>query len=58
MAVEHRGWEALSDAELAADCALAGGYTGGSFTRGWATILGSFAATVGAPSSPVIEESP
>ncbi len=49
VAVEHRGWEALSDAELTDDCALPGGYAGGSFTRGWATILGSFAATLGAP---------
>ena len=52
VAVEHRGWEALSDAELAADCALPGGYAGGSFTQGWATILDSFAAAVGAPPSP------
>jgi hypothetical protein len=52
VAVEHRGWEALSDAELSADCALTGGYTSGSFSTGWATILGSFAATVGAPHSP------
>jgi Activator of Hsp90 ATPase homolog 1-like protein len=43
VAVEHRGWEALSAAELSADCALPGGYSGGSFTRGWATILGRFA---------------
>lgn len=52
VAVEHRGWEALDDAELSADCALPGGYTGGSFSQGWATILGAFAATVGAPPSP------
>jgi hypothetical protein len=47
VAVEHRGWEALDDVELAADCALHGGYSGGSFTRGWAAILGSFGAAVG-----------
>ena len=58
VAVEHRGWEALSDAELSADCALAGGYTSGSFSTGWATILGSFAATVGAPPSPDPLETP
>ncbi len=43
VSVEHRGWEALSDAELSADCALAGGYTNGAFTEGWATILHSLA---------------
>ncbi|NEK56528.1 hypothetical protein GCU56_01390 [Geodermatophilus sabuli] len=52
VAVEHRGWEALSDAELSADCALPGGYTGGAFTQGWATILGSFAASFGSPPTP------
>ena len=41
-----------ADLVSGADCALTGGYTSGSFTRGWATILGSFAATVGAPHSP------
>ena len=52
VAVEHRGWEALSDAELSADCALPGGYTGGSFTQGWAAVLGSFAARLGGSPSP------
>ena len=52
VAVEHRGWEALGDAELTADCALPGGYAGGSFTQGWATILGSFADLLGGPPSP------
>lgn len=46
VAVEHRGWEALSDAQLSAACALPGGYTGGAFDRGWATILGRFAAAI------------
>lgn len=44
--VEHRGWEALSDAQLAEDCALPGGYTGGAYSTGWTTILGRFAAAV------------
>jgi hypothetical protein len=52
VAVEHRGWEALSDAELTADCAAPGGYAGGAFTRGWATILGSLAAALGGSPSP------
>ena len=51
VAVEHRGWEALTEEQLAADCALPGGYAGGSFERGWARILACFAAAAddGAP---------
>jgi hypothetical protein len=37
--VEHRGWEALSESQLAEDCALPGGYTGGAYVEGWARIL-------------------
>lgn len=37
--VEHRGWEALADADLDADCALPGGYTGGAYVQGWGIIL-------------------
>ncbi len=44
VAVEHRGWEALTEEQLAADCALPGGYAGGSFDRGWARILACLAA--------------
>jgi uncharacterized protein YndB with AHSA1/START domain len=44
VAVEHRGWEALSEAQLAQDCALPGGYTGGAYRDGWATILARLAA--------------
>jgi uncharacterized protein YndB with AHSA1/START domain len=44
VAVEHRGWERLSDEQLAADCALPGGYAGGAFYEGWARILGCLAA--------------
>jgi uncharacterized protein YndB with AHSA1/START domain len=40
VAVEHRGWEALTEEQLGADCALPGGYTGGSYAAGWALILG------------------
>lgn len=58
VAVEHRGWEALTEEQLAADCALPGGYAGGSFDRGWAHILACFAAAAaeappeGEPSRP------
>jgi uncharacterized protein YndB with AHSA1/START domain len=44
VSVEHRGWEALSDEQIAEDCALPGGYANGSYARGWAQILARFAA--------------
>lgn len=46
VAVEHRGWEALSDSQLAEDCALPGGYSSGAYSAGWETILGRFGAAV------------
>ncbi|NHC12465.1 SRPBCC domain-containing protein [Motilibacter deserti] len=46
VAVEHRGWEALSEAQLTAACALPGGYAGGAFAQGWATILGRLVSAV------------
>ncbi len=42
VAVEHRGWEALSDEQLSEDCALPGGYAAGAYLAGWARILGTF----------------
>jgi len=39
VAVEHRGWEALTDEQLAQDCALPGGYASGAYVTGWTTIL-------------------
>lgn len=47
VAVEHRGWEALSAAQLREDCALPGGYAAGSFATGWTTILDALARAVG-----------
>lgn len=44
--LEHRGWENLTEAELGEDCALPGGYRGGSFHRGWEIILGCFVDAV------------
>ncbi|MBC3189845.1 SRPBCC domain-containing protein [Pseudonocardia sp. C8] len=38
----HRGWEALSEAQLTEDCAQPGGYTSGAYGRGWSHILGCF----------------
>lgn len=46
VAVEHRGWEALSDEQAARDCAQPGGYASGGFDTGWATILAALAAAV------------
>lgn len=46
VSVVHSGWEKLSDEQLAEDCALPGGYSSGSFDKGWAFILGRFASTV------------
>jgi len=43
VSVEHRGWEALSAEQLARDCALPGGYTGGAYAAGWAHILAQLA---------------
>ena len=44
VALEHRGWEQLTEEQLARDCALPGGYTGGAYREGWARILGCLAA--------------
>jgi uncharacterized protein YndB with AHSA1/START domain len=43
VAVEHRGWEQLTDEQLGRDCALPGGYLGGAYREGWARILGCLA---------------
>jgi uncharacterized protein YndB with AHSA1/START domain len=47
VAVEHRGWEQLTDEQLAEDCALPGGYTGGAYREGWSRILAGLAAAAG-----------
>lgn len=46
VAVEHRGWEALSDAQLTEDCAMPGGYASGAYSQGWTHILGCLATAV------------
>lgn len=43
VAVEHRGWEALTEAQLREDCAQPGGYASGAFATGWTRILAAFA---------------
>jgi hypothetical protein len=45
VAVEHRGWEALTEEQLRQDCAAPGGYSSGAYVTGWALILERFAAT-------------
>ncbi len=47
VAVEHRGWERLTEEQLGRYCALPGGYLGGAYREGWARILGRLAATIG-----------
>lgn len=50
VAVEHRGWEALTDEQLREDCAAPGGYSSGAYSTGWEFILSRFAASaVGHP---------
>ncbi len=44
VAVEHRGWEALTDEQLREDCAAPGGYSSGAYSAGWEFILARFAA--------------
>jgi hypothetical protein len=44
--LEHRGWDALTEEQLAADCALPGGYTSGAYATGWSTILARLADTI------------
>ena len=46
VSVEHRGWEALTDQQLAEDCALPGGYSSGAYSAGWATIVERFACAM------------
>ena len=44
VALEHRGWEALTEEQLREDCAAPGGYASGAYSRGWAFILDRLAA--------------
>ena len=46
--LEHRGWDALTEEQLAADCALPGGYTSGAYATGWGTVLACLAELVAA----------
>ena len=50
VAVEHRGWEQLTDEQLAEDCALPGGYLSGAYREGWASILRCFTVAIGGQS--------
>lgn len=52
VAVEHRGWERLTDQQLAEDCALPGGYSSGGYATGWARILAALAAAISTPTPP------
>ena len=50
--VEHRGWEGLTEEQLAEDCALPGGYSSGAYSQGWETILACLARAVAGGASP------
>lgn len=50
--LEHRGWEALSEAQLGEDCAQPGGYLGGAYSEGWQLILGALATAAETPAPP------
>jgi Activator of Hsp90 ATPase homolog 1-like protein len=52
VAVEHRGWESLSEAQLSDDCALPGGYNSGAYSKGWTAILARFTAAAEAQIRP------
>jgi len=52
VAVEHRGWEALDDDQLAEDCAAPGGYSSGAYVQGWAAILSALAGACSSPPPP------
>jgi hypothetical protein len=52
VAVEHRGWESLSEAQLSEDCALPGGYTSGGYSKGWSAILACLVTAAEAPHTP------
>ena len=46
VAVEHRGWEHLSEEQLREDCAAPGGYLSGAYSGGWQLVLERFARSV------------
>ena len=46
VAVEHRGWEHLTERQLREDCAAPGGYRSGAYNTGWQLALERFAKSV------------
>ena len=46
VAVEHRGWEHLTEEQLREDCAAPGGYRSGAYSGGWVLALERFARAV------------
>ena len=46
VAVEHRGWEWLTEEQLSEDCAAPGGYASGAYSTGWALVLDCFVASL------------
>ena len=46
VAVEHRGWEHLTEEQLREDCAAPGGYRSGAYSAGWVLVLERFAGSL------------
>ena len=46
VALEHRGWEHLTEEQLREDCAAPGGYRSGAYSEGWLLVLEHFARSV------------
>ena len=58
VAVEHRGWEHLTDEQLRQDCAAPGGYSSGAYSTGWAHVLATFAAAIESQPTANAKEAP
>ena len=46
VAVEHRGWEQLTEEQLREDCAAPGGYRSGAYSTGWLLVLERFERSI------------
>jgi hypothetical protein len=56
VAVEHRGWEALTDEQLGEDCAAPGGYRSGAYAHGWRIVLERLTAAAQSDTPPSPQE--
>jgi Activator of Hsp90 ATPase homolog 1-like protein len=58
VSVEHRGWDALTEEQLAEDCAAPGGYRSGAYSRGWAHVLALLTAAAESDARTANQEEP